>query len=899
MATAAVVRPGQPRTSQRRDGLKPSIASLKRANMNGTAVEDGSEPASKRQRIDRGPPPAVRTRDWILKQHAGKPPSMVLHLHPTYFRFDTQEGSYAYDGPMRFIIDALKKQRIPHEMLEEIHANNVPFYDGCLIIEVHNHRTASAKDKGRNDSASDGGPGRYSMHVYNNYITPSGLAPYPKKAKEEQPEADGDEDTKKGADKSNKEKNGPQIASLVLFPTELSMHYDMMILARTPASDLTRSKKKGADGAQPSTPSLAVPPTPIGGAVKVDGKMCLEEKDFYQWQADVLVETERSLMLGPVDGPETAHKVLDALAHPLHQDMPPSSKTRKRTTAEMAADDEKAAEAERRMLIMDERIKPSSGPGAAASENAGTAAALGFGRFKTIQMVREKHEEQERQKKEEEAQVALQRRQHEEQAAAQAAQARAQEAKQRQIMAQRQNMARQQQEQQRIQAAQLQAQQAALMAQNHAHPQQNNMMMNQQNNFQHPASMAQSSPVVRQQTPSMMNSSPMLAQGGFPMAASTSQGAGSPQRPTSATLQNPNVANAMARQVSQQQHPSRNATPQMPQATPHMQNAGPSRQMSQTPRMPQASPAPGTPAAAMAMATPQVGNGMTPEQLAMLQAQQRMQAAQNGMSPGQHNSNQMSAMTPEQIQNIRQNQLRQAAQHQQFMQQAQGNPQMAAALAQRQAMMMRQQQQQVVAQQRLMQAQQQQAAHAGSSHPGMQGTPQMNHGHPQGGDSGHQMTPQQQAARQHMQQQQLRQAHQQLAQLSSQYGGLGNVPQQILSNLPPAVQMLMRQQAQRQQQAVRAQAMAARAQQAQHQGQTVAGTSSSDPEYMQTLRQHQAVLAQSAAQQQQQQNMNMGMSMAGNMQFGNQNTNDGLNVQFQAMQRALNGQNPNQQGGMQ
>ncbi|KAF7196892.1 hypothetical protein HII31_01810 [Pseudocercospora fuligena] len=899
MATAAVVRPGQPRTSQRRDGLKPSIASLKRANMNGTAVEDGSEPASKRQRTDRGPAPAVRTRDWILKQHAGKPPSMVLHLHPTYFRFDTQEGSYAYDGPMKFIIDALKKQRVPHEMLEEIHANNVPFYHGCLIIEVHNHRTASAKDKGRNDSAADGGPGRYSMHVYNNYITPSGFAPYPKKAKEEQPDADADEDTKKGVEKSaNKERNGPQIASVVLFPTELSMHYDMMILARTPASDLTRSKKKGADGAQPPTPSLAVPPTPIGGAVKGDGKMCLEEKDFYQWQADVLVETERSLMLGPVDAPETAHKVLDALAHPLHQDMPPSSKTRKRTTAEMAADDEKAAEAERRMLIMDERIKPSSGPGAAASENAGTAAALGFGRFKTIQMVREKHEEQERQKKEEEAQIALQRRQQEEQAAAQAAQARAQEAKQRQIMAQRQNMARQQQEQQRIQAAQLQAQQAALMAQNHAHPQQNNMMMNQQNNFQHPASMAQSSPVVRQQTPSMMNSSPMLAQGGFPMAATTSQGAGSPQRPASATIQNPNVANAMARQVSQQQHPSRNATPQMPQATPHMQNAGPNRQVSQTLRMPQASPAPGTPAATMAMATPQVGNGMTPEQLAMLQAQQRMQAAQNGMSPGQHNPNQMSAMTPEQIQNIRQNQLRQAAQQQQFMQQAQGNPQMAAALAQRQAMMVRQQQQQVATQQRLMQAQQQQAAHAGSPHPGMQGTPQMNHGHPQGGDSSHQMTPQQQAARQQMQQQQLRQAQQQLAHLASQYGGLNNVPQQILSNLPPAVQMLMRQQAQRQQ-AARAQQMAARAQQAQHQGQAVAGTSSSDPEYMQTLRQHQALLAQSAAQQQQQQNMNMGgMSMAGNMQFGNQNQGDALSAQFQVMQRALNNQN-NQQGGLQ
>lgn len=615
--------------------------------------------------------------------------------------------------------------------------------------------------------------------------------------------------------------------------------------------------------------------------------MALEEPDYYQFQADVLLATEPPLYLEPVKNPQEAQRVLEMLRHPLHSDPPPSPKTRKRTTAELAADDAQAAEAERRMLIMDERKATVQG----AADTAGNSQALGLNKFKTLQMVREKLDEAERQKKEEQEQAQAQRRQEEAAASAAQAQKQAQAEQQRKLMNQRQHLARQQQ----MKAQQMQH---ALMGQNHAHPQQNNMMNQQQNNFQHPASVAQSSPVVRQQTP-MMNSSPMVAQNGFPMAATSSQQAGSPPRPTSAAMPNPNVA--MARQVSQQQHGSQNGTPRMAQGTPNMA-AMQNRQMNQTPRMPQASPAPGTPAVGninmgnMPMQTPGQG-GMTADQFAMLQARQQMQNQAGGMnagSPGQ-NAGQMN-MTPEQIQQIqnrhRQQQIMIARAQAQAAQNG-GNPQTQQAFAHR-AYLLQQQQQQQALQQRMLQAQQNNNGQAGSPHPGnMHATPQMGHSHPQqggaGGDmnQGQQLTPQQQAQRQ-----QAANARAQLQSLAQQYNGFQNIPQQVIGNLHPQMQLLVQQQRQKQQQQNAIRAQQVRAQQAQNAGQAVAGTgSTADPEYMQTLRNHQNYLAQNGAGMTH--NMNFG-NMGGNQHFQGGQQGGDLSQHIQAMHAALRS---SQQGG--
>ena len=677
MATATVARPAQA-LRNRRDAPRPTAA-----KRNGTMMENGEQP-NKKRKLDE---PYVRDQDYILRKHKGKPVSLTLHLYPTYFKFEGQDGTFPYDGEPKFILRHLQHNTVPHEMMEELLLNNVPWYDGCLIVEVHNHR--NVERKARNDSAAEENAEKFGMHNWNNGLTPSPMVPYPSQAKQaEEEEKKERTNGEMAAPEKPKDKEGPRIFTKVLFPTELSKHHELLLLANTPASEV-RSKKRGGDGATPSsahppTPSLSIPPTPITGSARAPStqpqKMCLDESDYYTFQAEMLVATEPPLYLEPVDNPQDAGRVLDLLSNTLHQEQPPSPKTRKRTTAEVAADDAQRQETERRMLIMDERIKP-AGAGAAQNDNQTAPSSLTFSRFKTIDMVKQKLEDADRQRKEDEFRASAEKKAQEEQAVI--AQRAEFERRQRAMFAANQQqgnphqslMVQQQQQQQnaiRQRAAMAAAQQQAQLnqqnhahpqqnhahpQQNHAHPQQNAMIQAQQQNFPNQVSMAQSSPIVRQQTP-MMNSSPMMPQGGFPMAQTSSQGggAGSPQRPQSAAVQNP-----MARQVSQQQQQgSRNATPQMQQGTPAMGQAMPNRNMTQTPRMPPGSPAPGMqqPTPTMPMQTPQMvnQNQFSQAQLQMLRQQQQNAMAQGQQGQGQAGSPNGANMTPEQFQNIQRHQ---------------------------------------------------------------------------------------------------------------------------------------------------------------------------------------------------------------------------------------------------
>lgn len=342
------------------------------------------------------------------------------------------------------------------------------------------------------------------MHNYNEHITPSPYAPYPSKA-QAAAEAQALEKANDTAPErpKGKEKDGPPVTTLVLHPTEQARHAETMILARTPISEL-RNKKKPGDSTPDTTAQPSAPLTPGGSTGAQSEKMALDQSELYSFQADQLVTTEPPLYLEPAKDAEEAQAVLNMLENPLHSGKPPSPRERKRTTAEVAADDAQAAEAERRMLIMDERIKPSArtATGTATSDNQSAAASLGFSRFKTIEMVRQNHEKAEREKKEEEARLAVEKRQFEEQAATQQKllqqkqresmiyQKQQQAQQQRQMAAQQQaDMLRQQQmqaQQAQQQAQQQQQQQQANMMQNHGHPNQNNLMQNQQANFQHP-----------------------------------------------------------------------------------------------------------------------------------------------------------------------------------------------------------------------------------------------------------------------------------------------------------------------------------------------------------------------------------------------------------------------------
>jgi transcription factor SPT20 len=539
-------------------------------------------------------------------------------------------------------------------------------------------------------------------------------------------------------------------STIVLHPTAQTIQTDLALMAMAPlgVSDAVQ------DGVPP-TPG-AIPPTPTANSMPPPAKKQKREHaapdgtNIYAVEGQILLAHYPQLDLEPA---RTVHDVITKLAahaHPAHMEAPPQPKTRKRTVAEVAADEAQQAERERFMLTCDERLA-SRVPGAQGAANSGDGDGQGgaaweprYDNFQVIaelkQKAKEKAErearendektkkmEQDRAKAAELAQLQAQKRateagrqRQEEEIRARQKHVAAMQAKklaQQQAQQQVQLQAQQQAQEQSQTQAQLQAQVRA-QAQAHAQAQQNNSMNHGipmqnagmpttlPNGMPMPATMAgqvqarfhqvsqaqASSPIVRQNSPQNM-SSPMV--GNVAMQHSTSSMGGSPPRPSS-VVQNhqpmsvPMTASMSAR-GSQQSHQA--GTPRMPTATPNMAHSTPiSRaQAMQTPRMTQASPPPGM---------------MTPGQLG--QAHLMMNA--QGMNPQMQNQQFIAAQMAQQQQRALQQQQQQQQQHNlaQALQQgfAPGQPNQSMTpqqLAQQQRLM---QQQQALMQQRGLGAQQ-------------------------------------------------------------------------------------------------------------------------------------------------------------------------------------------------
>lgn len=397
----------------------------------------------------------------------------------------------------------------------------------------------------------------------------------------------------------------------------------------------------------------------------------LEEHQIHDFEADILRRTEPPLYLEPALNFDHAREIMKDLTDPLHTHAPMRSKGRKRTTAELAADEAQAVEEERFALIMDERLEPSlslrNGLGTTMADSRDKAKDFqpDFSRFKALEDIKRNHEEEARQKevqKNQDAQNAASKARREQMIAAEQAKRRDMEERNRQQLlaaqAQQAQAQRNQQRQQQLEQRQIQRINAA--GQMH-----HQMMPNmQQNLIQQASQPQQASPIVNNHLP--VHSSP-LASAGFPSngqhtaALSSGPNASSPPRPTSAMQVQPQMTHPMARQASQQTSQpalSRNSTPQIANATPQpvTRNMTPHHQLAHTNVM--TNGIQGTPGMGQAaMHTPQVnhGSGLTPEQQARLRLGQTPMAGNthqvNGHVQNSVASNQfMSQMSPQQRQ---------------------------------------------------------------------------------------------------------------------------------------------------------------------------------------------------------------------------------------------------------
>jgi transcription factor SPT20 len=617
---------------------------------------------------------AVYTQQDILAKHKGKPPSLRVYMHPKHFRLNDSQETLSYVSPMRELLQAIRMKEVPHNMLEEFYEYDMPWYDNCLIVEIHDFRQTGVKPKDDTNSTGEGGKSAFSIHNYNSFITPSPFAPFPASKPESKP-APAAAQSKEGDTKEDKENmpapgqngasNKPQgmarISTVVLFPTPQSHLADLQIQATTPATDtaaLKRMQAQGRASGMPPTPMTAVPPTPTfpNGSSPKRQKMKIDDSNIHEYEASVLEATCPPLYLEPTKSFAESLAIMEFITHPNNKNPAPPRKTRKRTTAELAADEAEAQGLQRFMLAGDEYQATMTATASGNDGNAVREAANSqtFSRFKAIATIRANHEEADRRKKEEDAQIAQAKRQ--KQIEAEARKRELENNRQQAEAAERQQQLLRQQAQHQAQLQQNQLQQnEALRAAAAAQHQMSNAAAAQVTQTPQSATQSQFSPVLRQQTPMTaaaasprVNGQGTHPMGGTPMVATASnQAMNSPARPPSAVSHHPNQ---MARSVSQQQNPSRTGTPHMVQGTPVMNPSMPNRNMTPTPsRMSQTSPPMlqgGTP---MMMQTPQLGQNLTPEAQQMSQARMNQlriqQMQQQGGSPGNAQNMQTLAFT--------------------------------------------------------------------------------------------------------------------------------------------------------------------------------------------------------------------------------------------------------------
>ncbi|RKP14035.1 transcription factor Spt20, partial [Piptocephalis cylindrospora] len=88
-----------------------------------------------------------------LKKHEASRPSLILHFYHQHFKFDRLDTMYMYTGPMRHFLECLYSREIPPELTDIFEDFKCSYYEGRLIVELHDHRPRK-KNQGERRSSS-------------------------------------------------------------------------------------------------------------------------------------------------------------------------------------------------------------------------------------------------------------------------------------------------------------------------------------------------------------------------------------------------------------------------------------------------------------------------------------------------------------------------------------------------------------------------------------------------------------------------------------------------------------------------------------------------------------------------------------------------------------------------
>ncbi|TFK23191.1 hypothetical protein FA15DRAFT_670690 [Coprinopsis marcescibilis] len=87
-----------------------------------------------------------RTRyvEELLDRTKDDPPSLAIHLHADYWILNNG-SKFLYQNQMASLLDDIRAHRIPVDFLDLFDNARVPFYEGCMIVELLDYRVQQSK----------------------------------------------------------------------------------------------------------------------------------------------------------------------------------------------------------------------------------------------------------------------------------------------------------------------------------------------------------------------------------------------------------------------------------------------------------------------------------------------------------------------------------------------------------------------------------------------------------------------------------------------------------------------------------------------------------------------------------------------------------------------------------
>ncbi|KAH0582465.1 hypothetical protein J132_02709 [Termitomyces sp. J132] len=81
----------------------------------------------------------------LLENTASLPPSFTVHLHLEHWTLNNG-SKFLYNNQIASLLDDVRAHRIPVDFLDLFEAAKVPFYDGCMIVELLDYRPQRGKE---------------------------------------------------------------------------------------------------------------------------------------------------------------------------------------------------------------------------------------------------------------------------------------------------------------------------------------------------------------------------------------------------------------------------------------------------------------------------------------------------------------------------------------------------------------------------------------------------------------------------------------------------------------------------------------------------------------------------------------------------------------------------------